>query len=296
MNINQLEYFVAATRHASFSLAAKELYVTPQTVSKAIGDLEEELQEPLFERKGRRVEPTSFGLAFALQAQEVISGYGDLQAIAHDHPLHAADEGSIALFVASSPCRGSVLHGGDFEAFRASHPRIKLSLAYARVDMCLEALRCGFADAALIPGHLNDRRCVCLKVLSCTLRIAVARTNPLASRRCLGPEDLHGTAVAAFEDAAELCGVLMARLQDRGVQPRYVSVPDRPEDYARFLEESNGMVLVIEDPALDEQLPSAVRLPFASQHFTSLPVCLAYEKGRDNPALLSIERYLLAAS
>lgn len=295
MNINQLEYFVAATRHANFSVAAKELYVTPQTISKAVGDLEDELQEPLFERRGRHVVPTSFGLAFALQAQEVISGYGDLQAIAHDHPLHAADEGSITLFVASSPCRGSVLHASDLEDFKTSHPHIRLSVAYATADMCIDAMRSGFADAILIPGHLSDRHCVCLKVLSCSLRIAVARTNPLASRRCLSPEDLHGVAVAALEDSVELCGILMARLRDRGVRPRYVHVPERPEDYESFMEEGGGMVLVIEDPALDEQLPSAVRLPFASQRFTSLPVCLAYEKGRDNAALLCIERYLLAA-
>ena len=43
MNISQLEYLVSAIHLGSYSRAAKEQFVTPQAVSKAIRTLESEL-------------------------------------------------------------------------------------------------------------------------------------------------------------------------------------------------------------------------------------------------------------
>lgn len=53
MNFNQLSYLVEAARLGSFSMAATQLYVTPQTVSKALGEFEDELGITLFVRNGR---------------------------------------------------------------------------------------------------------------------------------------------------------------------------------------------------------------------------------------------------
>lgn len=46
----------------SFSGAAREANVTVQAVSKAIGELEAELGEPLFVRRSKGAVPTAFGL------------------------------------------------------------------------------------------------------------------------------------------------------------------------------------------------------------------------------------------
>lgn len=52
MDIRQLTYFVSTYKHNSFSAAAKECCVTVQTISKAISNLEQDLNgELLFERK-----------------------------------------------------------------------------------------------------------------------------------------------------------------------------------------------------------------------------------------------------
>lgn len=56
--LNALRAFWAVMRHGSFRSAADELLVTPQAVSQQIKLLEDMLQLPLFERKGRVIEPT----------------------------------------------------------------------------------------------------------------------------------------------------------------------------------------------------------------------------------------------
>ena len=296
MNINQLEYFVAATHLGSFSSAAKELYVTPQTVSKAVGDLESELQEPLFERTGRGAEPTPFAKVFSRQAMEVICEFEDLRVIAHDRALPPIREGSISLLVAASPCRGSVLLPHDLDGFRDAFPHIGLSISYASIGGCVDSLKAGLVDAIVVPGHLADKDCVCLKIFSRSLRIAVARSNPLAAHSYLGPKDLHESSIATPIGSTTMHEALASWLAEHGVRPRYVFVRESAETYASFMEQAEGMVFVLEDPALDEELPSAVRLPLASQRLSAVPIFFAYSKRNGNPALRSMERYLLAAS
>lgn len=55
--LNALRVFHVVVRHRSFRSAADELSVSPQAVSQQIKLLEDALGQPLFERKGRAVEP-----------------------------------------------------------------------------------------------------------------------------------------------------------------------------------------------------------------------------------------------
>lgn len=76
MDIRQLTYFVSTYKHNSFSAAAKECCVTVQTISKAISNLETDLDnESLFIRKNNGVVPTEFGRAFYPKATEVLESF-----------------------------------------------------------------------------------------------------------------------------------------------------------------------------------------------------------------------------
>ncbi len=86
-----LRTFEAAARHESFSRAASELFVTHGAVSHQIRALEEELGQPLFERRGKRVVLTTSGRLYAervrdallqiADATRVLQSSGDLRAV-----------------------------------------------------------------------------------------------------------------------------------------------------------------------------------------------------------------------
>lgn len=61
MNLQQLEYVDAVSRHRSLRSAADSLGVTPQALSRAIGALERELSAQIFERATGGVSFTPFG-------------------------------------------------------------------------------------------------------------------------------------------------------------------------------------------------------------------------------------------
>lgn len=63
--LNALRVFHMVVRHRSFRAAADELCVSPQAVSQQIKLLEDSLGTPLFERKGRTIEPNEQAILLA---------------------------------------------------------------------------------------------------------------------------------------------------------------------------------------------------------------------------------------
>ncbi|MET0541893.1 MAG: LysR family transcriptional regulator, partial [Variovorax sp.] len=76
--LESLRVFCAAADAANFREAAVRLSVSPQVVTRAVRDLEEELGEPLFHRSTRGVRLTEFGGRLAERARTAVVGVDDL--------------------------------------------------------------------------------------------------------------------------------------------------------------------------------------------------------------------------
>src|SRR4029453_5840457 len=61
LTLQQLQYFLAAFRHGSFSAAAEELHLAQPSLSEQVRRLEAELGVRLFQRVGRGLKPTEAG-------------------------------------------------------------------------------------------------------------------------------------------------------------------------------------------------------------------------------------------
>jgi LysR family glycine cleavage system transcriptional activator len=70
--LNSLPCFEAAARHLNFSKAADELSITPGAISRAIKNLEEQLNVLLFERETRSVRLTAVGEPYARAVRDAL--------------------------------------------------------------------------------------------------------------------------------------------------------------------------------------------------------------------------------
>lgn len=73
MNLHQLECFVRAASCRSFSLAAKQLYLSQPNLSKSIEQLENELGVSLFHRTNKGVSLTKDGIGLLNQAVSILN-------------------------------------------------------------------------------------------------------------------------------------------------------------------------------------------------------------------------------
>ena len=72
MNLQQLEYFKVIAETKNFTTASNMLSVTQPALSKAISNLEQELEVSLFEREGRSIKITSCGNVFLEYASKAL--------------------------------------------------------------------------------------------------------------------------------------------------------------------------------------------------------------------------------
>ena len=72
MSLQQLQYFVAVAEEQHVTRAAERLRISQPPLSRQIQALEDELGQPLFERRGRGIVLTAFGRYFAAQATAIL--------------------------------------------------------------------------------------------------------------------------------------------------------------------------------------------------------------------------------
>ena len=72
MELEQLRIFLAVAEYGGFTEAAKHLFVSHSTTSRAVSALERELETPLFRRQGRSVALTPAGEVLRDRAQALL--------------------------------------------------------------------------------------------------------------------------------------------------------------------------------------------------------------------------------
>ena len=95
MELRHLRYFVTVAEDLSFRRAAERLHLSHPTLTKQIGDLEDELGLKLFNRNPRRVELTEVGRGFLVAARRTL--VSAQQAIAHAHEVATGERGRLSI-------------------------------------------------------------------------------------------------------------------------------------------------------------------------------------------------------
>ncbi|MGC4878320.1 LysR family transcriptional regulator [Micromonospora sp. DT43] len=188
MDTEAVRSFVRAAEFGQLQLAAEELGVTQQAVSKRIAALERALDVRLFTRTPRGVELTPDGQAFLPHARGVVAGV--------DRALAAIRPGSRALRIDVLGLRSAqavVLHD-----YWRSHPESPLDVVTLRVDdprAAVAAVQAGDVDASFRsvtdPATLpRDVRMI--HAFDSPSELLVGPRHPLASARTLTPAQLRG--------------------------------------------------------------------------------------------------------
>jgi DNA-binding transcriptional LysR family regulator len=201
----------------SLSAAAQALSYTPSAVSQQIAALEREAGLPLLERGPRGVRLTEPGRTLVRHAGEVLArlaaAQDELAALAGLH----AGELRLGWFATAGPS----LMPRAIAEFRRRHPGISLVAVEADPDECIELLRAGELDLALVyEFELQDfvagEDVEQVPLLDDHLAIGLPSGHPLVAREWLSMRDLaeeawiqgvrRGSTVDVLHRAAHLAG------------------------------------------------------------------------------------------
>lgn len=153
MRLEQLEYFLAAAEHGSFSAAANALLMAQPSMSEQIRRLEAELGVPLFIRAGRGVELTDAGRLLVPHAERVLAEAQE--AIESVREVRTLVSGTVA-FGFFGGAHHSLLTG-LIARFRAKYPDVRVRAIGQNSAEVADAVRDGALEAGLVILPIEDR-------------------------------------------------------------------------------------------------------------------------------------------
>lgn len=155
MNTEALEYFIKVYEKKSVTSAAKDLFITPQGLSKTIKQLEMDLETELFYRGSRGVEATEYGEVLYARAKHICYLVEDLK---KEISVMSGSKGvlnAVVTYSASSSLPVNLLFG-----FPKEHTNIQMKLKEVPDEYPIEKL---FEDEEVDIGlvMVNEKFDIC---------------------------------------------------------------------------------------------------------------------------------------
>ena len=289
MNIKQIRYFVAVFRDGSLSAAAKDQYVTVQAVSKAIADLERELENDLFVRESRGVHPTPFGNAFYTKAEPVLRDFDELEAFAHNRRAEGAS--SLRLGLCTPPFCGHEQACASIAAFINKNMGIEASVRLEPGTHGEGALRAGLIDVLIVVGAFSHPDFDSMTIGKIASGVVMSRSHPLARRAVVTLTDIRPYPIAVSEHFDSFNESVVPAYHSRGIDVRFY--PTTAECFDTLLMKENGLALAVGIPALGQLHPGTELKAIAPEDAVAVPICLVSLKGARIPAHAILERWLM---
>lgn len=214
MELRTLRAFAEVVRQGGFSQAAKVVFATQSTVSKAVKQLEDELGVPLLDRIGHRSSLTAAGEIVYRRALRMLAERDDLLVELDD--LQGLRRGTLRLGL--PPIGSSTLFAPLFAIYRARYPRIDIRLVEHGSDRLEEILRAGEIElaASLLPVSEDfDWQ----ELRRDPLVALLAAGHPLAQRESVTLLDLGEVPFLLFEAGFALNRILLDACRRHGFEP-----------------------------------------------------------------------------
>src|SRR3954471_14813101 len=151
MEIHQLRYFVAVAEEGGFSNAAEREHVSQPSLSQQIAKLEEELNEPLFDRLPRSVVLTEAGRCLLPYARVILTALAD--AAKAVTALEAEVAGRLS--VGAIPSIALYILPKLIGRFQHAYPKVTFELFEDTTEKLAQRLEDGTLDLVIASGSVE---------------------------------------------------------------------------------------------------------------------------------------------
>ncbi len=249
MDIRQLRYFVTVHEEMSFTKAAKRLFVSQPTLSKAIKNMESELNEPLFDRESSTLRLTDVGEALLTRSKIILKEFDSINNAALD--LKNLQAGK--LMVAIPPIISNLFFAEIVADFKRRYPNITLSIREVSAPSILTHVQEGTLDlgVTILPVPSED---YAIKHLHHSETVAVMRRDhPLARKESILFSDLRNEPLNLFSEGFSLYSQTTKHCRDQGFEP-IVNTTSTQCEFLTFTARAGNGITILPLPVL-KQLP-----------------------------------------
>lgn len=230
MELLWLKYFQTAASLGHITKAAEQLYISQPALSKIIRLLEDELQAPLFDRVGKRVELNENGRILLKYTNRI---FAELES-ARTEIGETSEKG--ARTVRFSVLAGSQLLPDILMKFRRLHPDISFSLQQQPTGESGGSYDLQLFSSAQ-PLHTPGTQCL----LREEILLAIPQKHPLASRDSISLTALKEAPFISLQQGLGLSNIMDYYCQMIGFTPHVVMESDSPATLRSLIQLGMGV-------------------------------------------------------
>lgn len=213
MELDQLRYFLRVADRGNFTRAAEDLMISQPALSRSIQKLEEELGQPVFERKTRSVALTDAGLLLQARAQQVLS-------ILEDTKAEITDDGeSGRVRVGAIPTIAPYFLPEVLQRFSEAFPQATIIVQENTTDLLLKSCTQGEIDLAIVALPVPTKYLEIEELFEEELLLVLPPDHPLAGKPRIRLRDVEPFPFVLLDEAHCLSDNIVSFCRQRSFHP-----------------------------------------------------------------------------
>lgn len=213
LNVHLLEQFVVLARTKNFTRAAEELNLSQSALSRAIQKLEEQLGQPLFERKPREVALTDHGELLLERSQQILKLMEDM----FSELSESGRRGRIRL--GTIPTIAPYFLPELLSSFAKAHPDIAVIVQEDTTENLIKRCSHGEIDLAILALPIIAKYLEVEPLFDEELLLVVPVGHPLAASKSVAIDALDGYPFVMLSEAHCLSENIATFCRRKSVQP-----------------------------------------------------------------------------
>ena len=279
MEIKDLEYIRAVCECKSITRASRQLYLTPQGLSKIIKNVENELNTTLFIRTPSGMELTESGKYLYEQLPELLDSYAAMAS--EIRCIEQSQNHEIDLLSAYGILR--LVTPECLEAFREEYPHITLNYREYPDREVDRLFRQGQGNVAF---NVGNNRCAYAEsdiMDRFEIKLLVNRSHPFCGRESVTVEDLKGQKLYLESTEFNIHHLIVEECRSHGFDPDIVFQTSGFGLCHKMVQKNHGISVTMDFMFDDMYKTNLVTIPFADGPFYWETCILKREGSVPNP-------------
>ncbi len=255
MEFDQLRYFLQVAERGNFTRAAEDLTISQPALSRSIQKLEEELGQPVFERKTRSVSLTEAGVLLQSRAQQVLT-------ILEDTKAEITDDGeSGRIRIGAIPTIAPYFLPNLLRQFSSEFPKATLIVQENTTDVLLKSCTQGEIDLAILALPVPAKYLEVEELFEEELLLVLPPDHPLVEKPRIRLSDVEPLPFVLLDEAHCLSDNIMSFCHQRSFQPVVVERTSQLTMVQELVSLSHGVSMI---PAMARVLDQSDRRVYRS--------------------------------
>ncbi len=280
MELKKIRCFIEVARLKSFSKAAKVLYISQTAVSQQIAALEEIMNVRLFDRDKKEVKLTIAGETFLVEAKRLVKAYDN--AVLKTQAFAQGVDGIIKLGFFSMLDRDVM--SNVIAEFHKKYPKTQISIVQCNYGDMKNNILNNTIDLGFC-FYLDSIELDQLKIYEQLPKLCVNTKHPLASKKCITPEDIAGETIISYYKNVEQQEVYESHHDETnpGLEFNNSFLLENMDDTIMLVSANLGITFLPEI----ENFVNPNKIVFIDQNIEVVPfeVKAYWKKNLDNPSL-----------